>query len=601
MDQEQINREYERLTEADLEKAEWLVQAIGYMWHLELVDQNGKRVAFRANDCQWALLKLMVVLAAHEIPIRISVLKDRQRGFSTVINLLFLALCETLPTVRALVMAQEVPASGNLWQRVDFAHQWDATAKKTQFSSKRELLFLSPHSSHFKVLTATETVARSDTIQFLHESEVAEYSNQDKTIASAEATVKDVPRTIIIRESTGNGPGDMFEQTWTRADKANRERRDDLNQWHAVFHGWLDDAEYTRPIPADVELGQYTPEEDRLAAIGATPEHIYWRRCKLQAAPDENEFAQNYPACPVDAFRSTGRPGIPVEIIARHRQTVKPGRRARFEYIDRERHVVRAVFNEDYHANYWTIWETPNEEADYVAFADVAEGEVSDLKNPASDPDESAIVVWNRQTRAQAAEWHGYIAPDVLGAELVKASWWYNDCWYSPEVNACGAATILVCKRQKRRRLFIRLAATTSTDERDEQNVYGWRTTEENRNEMIDGWIAGCRAGEGGDWRESIIVRSAALLDQEQTFVAKKGGRREHRSGKHDDVLFAGMGAWQLHLRCPRTRFLPRALPGPDERNIVALSLAGATDPLAERMQREVAEFEAKMRKQHHG
>lgn len=56
---------------------------------------------------------------------------------------------------------------------------------------------------------------------------------------------------------------------------------------------------------------------------------------------------------------------------------------------------------------------------------------------------------------------------------------------------------------------------------------------------MIDDFIKHFEEG-------SLENLSPLTLSQMQTFVRKEGGKREHASGKHDDMLFADMIALQM-------------------------------------------------------
>ena len=75
---------------------------------------------------------------------------------------------------------------------------------------------------------------------------------------------------------------------------------------------------------------------------------------------------------------------------------------------------------------------------------------------------------------------------------------------------------------------------------------------------MIDDFIAACRPkwNENGmnehDFSDTFFVPWELIVEQEDTFEIDKRGRRGHRDGAFDDVLFALFIAWQLHLRCPR-------------------------------------------------
>jgi hypothetical protein len=100
--------------------------------------------------------------------------------------------------------------------------------------------------------------------------------------------------------------------------------------------------------------------------------------------------------------------------------------------------------------------------------------------------------------------------------------------------------------------LYQRQKPPDSVEAWGEKPLCGWKTTPGNRDDMIDTWIAHCRPDPIAGFEDRIVVHSQRLADEEDTFVVTKSGKREHRRGCHDDLLFAAMIALQLHLRCPR-------------------------------------------------
>ena len=42
-----------------------------------------------------------------------------------------------------------------------------------------------------------------------------------------------------------------------------------------------------------------------------------------------------------------------------------------------------------------------------------------------------------------------------------------------------------------------------------------------------------------------------SVVDEMRTFIKDKTGKPIHQSGKKDDLLFGGMIALQVHIRCP--------------------------------------------------
>ena len=49
----------------------------------------------------------------------------------------------------------------------------------------------------------------------------------------------------------------------------------------------------------------------------------------------------------------------------------------------------------------------------------------------------------------------------------------------------------------------------------------------------------------------SFIIGFNEIISEMMSFCYDKGGKPIHNSGKHDDLLFAAMIAFQVHRRCP--------------------------------------------------
>src|SRR5262249_59464457 len=94
--------------------------------------------------------------------------------------------------------------------------------------------------SGYKVGTAgTKAVGRSSTIQLFHGSEVAFWPFADTHAAGVMQAVPNEKDTEIILESTANGIGNFFHQTWRNAEAGK-------NDYIAIFVPWYWSEEYRR-------------------------------------------------------------------------------------------------------------------------------------------------------------------------------------------------------------------------------------------------------------------------------------------------------------------------------------------------------------------
>ena len=227
----------------------------------------------------------------------------------------------------------------------------------------------------------------------------------------------------------------------------------------------------------------------------------------------------------------------------------------------------------DWTTDYWSVWRVPRENHDYTCGGDVAEGIPSDPSDPTSDPDYSAGTVLDRVERRFVAAHVSRLTGDLFGEQMLMAAIWYNSAWASPEANGVGQAPLMVLKNHPYQRTYQREQPSDYVDVQEAPRL-GWKTTPQRRPHMIDDYIAACRPDPLTQWEDRLIVHSDILVGEEETFIYDKTGKRIHRPGCHDHLLFAAMVAWQLHLRCPRTR---RVL-GRDYRPATNLAYANAID-----------------------
>ena len=128
----------------------------------KILDKRGKKIHFTPNEAQEHLL--------NNIWFRNLILKARQRGFSTLIQLMMLDQCLFNPNTRAGVIAQNKEAAGVIFRdKIKFAYdnlpQTIRDMMPIVSSNTSEMMFA--NNSSVRVATSM----RSGTLQFLHISE----------------------------------------------------------------------------------------------------------------------------------------------------------------------------------------------------------------------------------------------------------------------------------------------------------------------------------------------------------------------------------------------------------------------------------------------
>ena len=519
---------------------------------LKIVNKRGSLTPLEANSQQIQILRAIQAQAQAKEPIRIIVLKARQLGVSTIVQAVMFMRCLTEDNHRALVAAHTDDASAAIFDKtVLFERELPPVLRKPlEYSSRKEISWAAPHRASFAVQTAgRKALARGLTLQSLHASEVAFWSNPSEALLSALQTVPDDPNTMVVLESTANGMGGEFYERWMAATRHQAKHPGTHSGYVPLFFSWLDFPEYRRVLPSWERIGELDSAEQELRSRGASDEQLYWRRCMIRDAcgGDAAKFCQEYPSTPEESFQMSGRPALPIEAIRRHASMIRPGRNMILMPTSSYRSITarESTKNEPFA---WEIWHEPTVNGQYTLGADVAEGILSDPENPKSDPDYSAIAVYNRKHNRIDAVFRGRIPPDRLGEQVVLAGRWYNTACVAPEINGPGFAVIEYLKASGYPRIYRRRSIE------DRYGVHptaqlGWKTTAQTRDQLIDAWAAAIRPDRTGSFEDSLDLYSARLLEEEQSFQYKKNGKREHMAGRHDDLLIAAMIAHEVHRR----------------------------------------------------
>ena len=273
--------------------------------YAQIRDKRGRVIPLRLNAPQLKLYRALAAQYRDGRPMRAIVLKARQMGFSTLAQGILFKRTLTRRGVRSGIIAHRDEAAAHLYEmsKLMLERLPDALRPAVAANNARELAFSGAGrglGGSIRVMTAGGAgIGRSDTFQNLHISELAFWPGDKRlTLAGAMQAVPDRPDTMVIIESTANG-FDEFKRMWDRAVAGESE-------FVPVFCAWWELAEYRRePEPG----AQWTDEERALCArYGLDDWQLAWRRWCIEnnCAGDLDLFRQEYPACPEEAFLSTG-------------------------------------------------------------------------------------------------------------------------------------------------------------------------------------------------------------------------------------------------------------------------------------------------------
>lgn len=232
--------------------------------------------------------------------VRALILKGRQQGCSTYVGGRFYHRTTHHRGIRTFILTHEQEATANLFEMVERYHDYMHPDFKpsTGASNRKELLFDLLDSGYRVGTAGTKGVGRSSTIQLFHGSEVAFWPHADTHAAGILQAVPDQPGTEIILESTGNGLGNFFHQTWQQAESGQSE-------YQAIFIPWYWQKEY-RVDKVDKKFTLDEEEQQYMELFELDLFQMAWRRKKIVELGDPLLFKQEYPATPDEAFQATG-------------------------------------------------------------------------------------------------------------------------------------------------------------------------------------------------------------------------------------------------------------------------------------------------------
>jgi hypothetical protein len=246
--------------------------------------------------------------------VRALILKGRQQGCSTYVGARFFHRVTHTWGTRVFILTHEDAATQNLFEMVDrFYQHCPEEIRPTTGAANAKELYFDKLDSGYKVGTAgTKGVGRSSTIQLFHGSEVAFWPHAETHAAGILQAVPDADRTEIILESTANGLGNFFHDTW-------RDAEAQANDYVAIFVPWYWQDEYRKTPPRDFAPSE---EEARYAALyGLDHAQLAWRRAKIAQLKDPALFQQEYPANAAEAFEMSGHDSfIPPALVAAARK-----------------------------------------------------------------------------------------------------------------------------------------------------------------------------------------------------------------------------------------------------------------------------------------
>ena len=276
-------------------------ELLSWKWRVSnlytIADEKGRILPFRPNAEQ---LRFMGEL--HTLNV---ILKARQLGFSTLIEILGLDTCLFHPHTNMGVIAQDIDTAKDIFnQKLREVYGRLPEALRNRITATQDAAQQMTFSNGSQIRVGTSL--RGGTYQFLHISELgkiaAKYPEKAREIKSGALNTVHAGQHIFI-ESTAEGKGGLFHEICR--DAMEREAlgvEPSPMEFKSYFAPWWRDARYTldtqRTIPANHQA--YFKELERQQGIVLTPGQQAWYSQK--ALQQKDDMRREFPSYPEEAF-----------------------------------------------------------------------------------------------------------------------------------------------------------------------------------------------------------------------------------------------------------------------------------------------------------
>lgn len=498
---------------------------------LYIEDADGKRIRFILNEDQVDLYKEMCIQKMMGNPVRIDILKARQKGFSTFIG--GVIFCETIFQAgqKAAIVADIAEHATNLFQKYNFFY--DNLPTELQFekirSNAKELVvkYANGQTSSIRIMVQGDSAGRSGTYQYLHLSECAFWQNLEGTLTSLLQTVNSSNlNSMVFIETTANGMND-YKVRWDN-DFAGRSR------YIAKFYPWFTTERYrvstlrlkTKPDWL-IELQEKTGIDDYQA------EWYYEKYTEFNG--DFDRLKQEFPSNPVEAFITSGNYVFNAELLAKRKLEIIANKNFKiglFTYKilasqDYKRLEMREIEFIESKLGAIKIYKEPIDGHPYVVCNDPAMG----------GEDYYATQVFDNYTGEQVAVYHkNKCDADDAAFQMYCLARKYNDALITGETNTTSYL-LETCSKLGYKFIY------QDTDVEDLSNRYmnkfGFKTKQNNRTYMIDLFKTAFRDN------PSIINDYDTICEMESFQIVKHLNGKEKAEAvgdSHDDLVMACCG-----------------------------------------------------------
>ena len=520
--------------------------------YCRITDKAGYPIAFKMNNAQIETYRLWEEQYSTLGYVRCNEGKGRQMGSSTLIHAFGWTWMVTHPGFRIGILADTEEKGKGLLQKYKFFYANCPSALKDELKKCESINsstclafdFGNGIVSSVEVIVANENAGASKTFQMLHCSEVALWENIGPTLTALERTVGPVKNTFIFRETTARGPNE-----WKQYYEAGKNRK---GRFRSIFLAWWLHEDYVAPYDGHV-LNEY---ERSLRKMGVDLNHIQWWYQEYHDCHEDLFYMkQEFPSTEAEMWQSTSVNIFNVDLISARKEATDGvwAWKGNFEF-DTPKYEGNEVGSAIYLENPSII---PDEIGAVTVFEEPIEGHPYAL---ACDPakggeDYYAVIVVDCSNDKQVASYHKKKVDADQAAFQSYCLWLY---YRKGGLQGDMENRVYVTGERNSTTYWLHMmgrlgAGPVSVDRQDDENGsymnhLGWRTTQTNRQNMIDSFKVGFRESEGR------IVTDYETLCEMESFQYKKSGINQTEKAQaignaHDDLVMAYCGYFHCKAR----------------------------------------------------
>lgn len=510
-----------------------------WAWHCVRIRDKltGLQVPFSLNRPQRRVLEIMEDQRKRDRPIRLIMLKARQWGGSTLVQM-YMAWIQLTQrrnwhsiicahaqgissTIRGMLTSMLATYPTELWAERE-------GPGLRRYEGSATTLEMAGRGCRVTLATAQNPEAsRGLDVSMAHLSEVAFYPDTPMRapgdlVRAVCSGIPQQPMTLIALESTANGQGDYFHREWLRAEQGRSDKAPVFVPWHEIDM-------YALPVSHAAGLWEELEDHERdmwRRIPDLTLEQLAWYHHTALQYPDRVSMMREYPTTPQEAFQSTDCAVFAAAHVEALRLGCREPRRGDVDCTPVQS-LSSPRFTPDPRGR-MSVWAMPDPKAragDYVVGVDV--GGRSDRA------DWSVIsVVDTRGPRPEvAAQWRGHIDMDLLGWKAMAVAQFYAQALLVVESNtlesdrAADGEYVLSLLSRSYRNLY-RRATPAGTQ------AVGFHTNRSTKSALVAQMVALAR-------EQGYVERDHGACDEMSQYQRQPNGAYAARSGCHDDIIMS--------------------------------------------------------------